>query len=68
MRKKYIRVFSVLLIISLALLVWFFPKILKRNDLSKKIKAEVVKELGANLTIQDLLYEEIENVNIDYDL
>ena len=60
MRKKYIRVFSILLILGLALLVWFFPKILKRNDLSKKIKAEVIKELGANLTIQDLLYEEIE--------
>lgn len=68
MRKYCLKSLNIFIMLCIFIFICFIPKILKRNDLIKKVKNEVIKELGAVVTIEDFLYDEIDNVKINKDL
>lgn len=68
MKKRCIKISAILLILCVIVFICLLPKILKRNDLMKKVKLEVIKELGADISLQDFLFEELENVSISDNL
>lgn len=67
MKKRVLWAGAIICIFSIGWLL-IFPKWIKRSQISSKVKQEVRKELGSEITLQDFLTEEASNVSVDVDL